>query len=1798
MKLARIFLLAILVIITSCSGGKKIKVTDKNFEEEIQPKTMLSFTFSDDIVPDSLVGVWTNIEYIRFDPKIEGKYHWQTKNVLVFAPTTEFAPATSYSAKLTGEIFRYIKKGRFSGDKEFSFHTPYLKVLSSRAYWDASTDAGGGIKIDIEFNYPVQPTEAAKLLKIKIDNEEKDIQLLTGEASDKITVLAKGIKREDKDYKLEVTLDKGLAPGEGTEKMSEPYVQQFDIPSPFKLEIVDIQANHDGNEGIVTLYTTQEVVAENIKKFISINPAVKYSVDVQQGSFTIKSEDFSLEQQYEITVTKGLTGKAGGELKFDFSQPVSFGQVEPTIRFFDQKEFYVSGKGSRNIQVAILNVPKVNVTVTKLYENNILQYLKSGSNYYYDEEGYDYEYGDYYYNNYNNTDDLGDVIYNQEIETASLPRKGSNRVLTLDFEDKLADNKGIYVLEIRSPDDYYLGATKMIAISDIGLIVKEGEKNFTVFANSIKTAQPLSGAIIRFIGRNNQVTFETKTDGDGMAVYSYSDLKASGFETSIITAQLDKDYNVIPLDRTRINTSRFDVGGKWKNSSNLDVFIYGDRNLYRPGETVNLTAIVRDFQWKSPGSIPVILKFVAPNGKTYKTIRKVLNNYGSFDTRIDLPATAQTGSYIAYLYTGNDVLIGSQTIKIEEFMPDRIKVDVTLDKSDYKPGETIDVNISAVNFFGPPASDRNYQVEMSTSRIYFYPKKNSGYNYTIQGALSSFSNEFRENTTDADGKGNELFDIPVEYKNMGALGSDIFVTVFDETGRPVNRLKHLTIYTQDVFYGIRSDDYYTKTGQPVSYKLIAVDKDGNDLTNVDTKVKLIRYEYKTVLSNSGGYFRYRSERVENVLQDKTIKINGTSTTFGFVPDFSGEYELRVSAPGVSTYVSSYMYAYGWGSTSYSSFKVNNEGQIDIELDKDTYNVGDKANVLFKAPFTGKILVTLETDKVIDHFYIETDKRAASFTLDIKEEYLPNVFISATLFRAHEVSDIPLTVAHGYASVKVDNPNYKMPVSIEAVEKSRSNTKQTIKIKAKPNSALTIAVVDEGILQVAGYSTPDPYNFYYQKRALLVNTSNIYPYLFPELGMVRSVTGGGADEMEKRLNPMQNNRVKLVSFWSSIIQTNGRGEAEYSIDIPQFSGDLRVMAVGYNGQVFGSAQKNIKVADPLVTSVSLPRFLSPGDEVDIPVMLTNTTDKPVKCKATLSVTGPLKIVGDNSQSVSIEANREMEVLFKVNAEYELGQGAVILKANSMGEEFINKTDITVRPASPLQKRSGGGQLEAGKSIQLAIDNKNFMESSVSGKLLLSKNPLVQYSKSLDYLVQYPYGCVEQTISSAFPQLYFGDLVGILYSKEKAKTDAIRNVQAALDRIKLMQLYNGGLTYWPGGGSECWWGSVYAAHFAVEARKAGFEVDDAFLNPLLKYLKKNLEKKELITYYYNYNQRKQIAPQEAIYSLYVLSLAGEKPTALLNYYRSRPNEMSLDCRYMLAAAYALTGDIQKAREVVPPAFEGEKSNTSFGGSFYSYIRDEALALNTMLDIDPQSQQIGLMAKHVAGALQNQRYLNTQERTFSLLALGKIARIAAGSDIKASIQVNGKVVGKFDNKDLVLSLDKIGNNAVNLTAEGTGNLYYYWECEGISTDGSYIEEDSYLRVRKSFYSRTGNLITSNQFKQNDLVLVEIALTGLTSSYVENVAVSDILPACFEIENPRLTELPPGMNYPHSTSYCDYMDIRDDRINLFVNVSEYTRYYYYLLRVVSPGKYKMGPVGADAMYNGEYHSYNGGGEIVVTRE
>jgi uncharacterized protein YfaS (alpha-2-macroglobulin family) len=382
--------------------------------------------------------------------------------------------------------------------------------------------------------------------------------------------------------------------------------------------------------------------------------------------------------------------------------------------------------------------------------------------------------------------------------------------------------------------------------------------------------------------------------------------------------------------------------------------------------------------------------------------------------------------------------------------------------------------------------------------------------------------------------------------------------------------------------------------------------------------------------------------------------------------------------------------------------------------------------------------------------------------------------------------------------------------------------------------------------------------------------------------------------------------------------------------------------------------------------------------------------------------------------------------------------------------------------------------------------------------------------------------------------------------------------------------------------------------MEARKAGFEVDNSLTESIHAYLISRLKNKETITYWYNRNQNKKIAPKEVVYSLYVLALAGKPQVSTMNYYKQNPQLLSLDCKYLLSAAYAISGDKGKHKELLPSSFTGEVANRETGGSFSSDVRDEAIALNAILEVEPDNPQVGIMARHISTQLKNSYWLSTQDRAFSFLALGKLARQAAKTDVKATVKVNGKQIAANDGTTLKLTARQLGGTSVEVSAAGNGKLYYFWQAEGIAKDGSFKEEDSYLRVRKRFFDRWGRAITGNNFRQNDLIVVALTLDNSYSTTIDNIVLTDMLPAGFEIENPRTKEIP-GMDWIKNESYPTHLDVRDDRINFFVDLGLSSQTYYYTVRAVSPGTYIMGPVMADAMYNGEYHSYNGSGVIRV---
>ena len=1787
-------LVALLGLLISYSCNRSTVSLDyTNAREEVPQLGNLSFRFSNSLVPDSLLNNWDSSHYVSFKPAIEGRFRWEHPDELVFSPSRPLPPATSFEATISDDVLDHSKYGRIAHADKIQFRTPDLKIENSNLSWVLLDEGSKAIapQLDLYFNYPVDPQALKEKLQVEVEGKRADFNIITLTANEKITLRLLNIKAEDKSYSITASVGKGLTPQGGNNSSAETVSLQSYLSSPFELHINDITSQHDGTAGTIEVKTSQQVSEANLASFVAFEPAVKFAVQLSDDGFIISSGNFDQSKSYRLVINQGLRGRLGGVLHNPYDNTLAFGNLEPSIKFANSKAVYLSSQGEKNIEVNIINVPRVKLVVSRIYENNLLSSQRSS--YYPQEIHKDKDQDDYG----SNEPTLGDVVYEQEVDTRTLPQNGNNRLLKFNMTDRLPDFKGIYHIMIRSTETYWLSDSRIVSLSDIGLIAKEGKEKMFVFANSIKTAQSLNGVNVLVYGNNNQLLGMAATDAEGRAEIAYTRKEFAGFRPAMIIAKTAGDFNYLPFASTQVATSRFEVGGKTGNSTGLDAFIYAERDIYRPGEQVNFSVVLRDRVWKAPGDMPLKMKFLLPNGKELKTFRKTLNDQGAAEGSVAISSSAITGNYSMEVYTSNDVLLGTKAFMIEEFVPDRIKVTATLDKPSLRPGDASSLQISAVNFFGPPAANRNYETEIQIKQKPFYPEKYNRYNFQLANQNTFFDKIVNEGKTDENGRAEQAYTVPATYSNIGMLQSTFYATVFDETGRPVSRSVKADIITQNIFLGIGKDGYgYYPLRQAVKFPLLAIDKNEAVVNGTKAQVKVIKHEYRTVLAKSGSYFRYESQQQDKVVAENLVTLSGEQTTYTFVPVTPGQYEVRISLPGVNSYVSRSFYSYGnWGGDN-SSFEVNTEGNIEIKTDKATYQTGESARVLFTTPFSGKMLVTMETDRVISHQWVNVEKRSVSLDLKLTGEHFPNVYITATLIKPHDISDIPLTVAHGFQSVDVKENSRRQAVEILAQHAVRSRTHQKVTVKAAPGSSVTLAAVDNGVLQITDYKTPDPFAYFYAKKALEVNSYDLYPLLFPEIKARLSSTGGDADaDMSKRTNPMPNKRIKVVSYWSGIVHANGSGEANFEFDVPAFSGQVRLMAVAVKNETFGSVEAAMTVADPLVLSTALPRFLSPSDTINVPVTITNTTNKSTTAVATIRVSGAVAVTGSASSTVSVPANSEAQTTFRVVASPVINTAKIVVEAKALGEKFVSETDITVRPPSTLQKLTGSGSLAGNSTSKIAIGTGDFIPGSAGYSLTISRSPVVEVAGLLKYLVQYPYGCTEQVISSAFPQLYYSDLAGLMKTGRENNSSINYNIQEAIRKIKMRQLYTGAIIMWDDQGTENWWASVYAAQFLLEARKAGFDVEPALLDPLLGYLNNKLKSRQIIPYYYNRTQVKKIAPKEVAYSLYVLATASKPNIGIMNYYKANQQLLSLDSRYMLSAAYAVAGDKNRFRELLPASFSGEESVAQTGGSFYSDIRDEAIALNVLIDVDPQNAQISSMARQVVSKLKQRSWYSTQESVFTFLAIGKLARSAERSTVTASLRVNGKTAGQFDGKSMLLRADQLRGTNVEVAAKGEGHLYYWWQSEGISASGAYREEDNYIQVRRKFFDRSGKLITGNSFRQNELVIVQLSIAKSYSEDIDNVVITDLLPAGFEIENPRTKEIP-GMDWIKDADSPTHLDVRDDRINLFVDLHEARQVYYYAVRAVSPGVYHMGPVSADALYNGEYHSYNGAGIIRVT--
>ncbi|MDT3696897.1 MAG: MG2 domain-containing protein [Ignavibacterium sp.] len=1801
-----------IAIVFSCSFNN-VEVISFSPQGKIEQLSNFTIEFSHDLAPAELIGQWIDTKFIEFEPQINGKFMWSSANTLVFSAESQLSPIQKYTAIITDKVLFNTKLN--SDFKKFSFNTPDFDVNKVEYFWTniPHQDYKLSVQANIVFNYPVDPKKLQGMIEVKNDGQVIDnYQIVSEQISDVIAVNFGEVKQKDKKQLFSIKIKKGLYSVYGKKPLEDERTFDSELPPITKLVITDVTSGFSGETPWIEIYTTQKV-EENIKSFIVLEPKIDFDIMINDNNIRLELLKFT-QQNVSLTIKSGMPGLYGGKLESEFSQDIVLANVTPSLRFNDQHGLYLLRGGSQKLVIDAVNVKEMEVTYLQVFDNNLIHFLNGsysgnyyGGDYYYDsyyDDSYDddqYDYTDYYYSS-GNSYSIGN--YGKQIFTEKVKIDNKNNLLTkvnLDIKEKLNKQfKGIYVITVRSADKRYISDSKIISLSNLGIIAKSVSDEIIVFVNQINTTESVSGATVKIISRNNQKLFEGITDRNGILKCNLKDESIKGFEPSLVIVEKDDDYNFLNFSKTKVNTSRFDVGGLSTPQADYKLFLYGTRNLYRPGDDVNISGILRNEKFEIIKDFPLIIKIINPSGKIFDEFKKDIDEQGAFDLKFNLPVFAQTGQYAAEVYSGSKQFIESYYFSTEEFVPDKIRADVKTDKQKYLPNGIVNLSIVAEYLYGAKGSGLDYQIYYKFSHLPYKSKNYPVYSFSRTSIKNSSMNDINvEGKLDEDGKATDKLQIPDKLSSSGYINTTAFVSVFDPTGRTINRSVDFSIYTRDYFIGIKPGGDYFNVNEKINFDLIAVNSNDQIIQGFSAKAKLFKLEWQTVLKKDGsGKYYYTSEEKYISEWEKEISIS-EKTQFSFKVSKSGKYELRVYKKDSDEFVARNFYAWGWGSSTSTSFKVDREGRVEITPDKKEYQPGETAKLLFTCPFSGKMLVTLERNNVYSYEYVDVKNKSVELSVKLKDEFMPNVYVTATLFKEHSSDqESPLFVGHGFTSLGVIKNENKIDIKINAPDKIKPNVTQTITIKTNQSKKLkvTLAAVDEGILQIKNYETPDPFEFMFAKRPLGVSSYDLYELLLPEFKKSSSTGGDGTESpLEKRVNPITVKRFKLLSYWSGIKTTGNDGNINIPVYIPQFNGNVRLMVVAYSDQSFGSAEKNMLVADDIIIEPQVPRTLSQNDKLNSVVTLLNTTDNEKNIKINLNVEGPLKIDGESQMNVKIKPKSSAFVSFGINAQSEIGAAKIIftVTGDAKAKEEI---DIAVKPISPLYVESGNGSIKAGETKVINIP-KDFLANTQNTMLTISKFPAIKFAKQLKALIGYPYGCAEQTVSRLFPQLYFEDLAKLAAPEYYKTTNPVYYVKEGIKKIESMQLYDGSIAYWQGDNYSNWWATVYAAHFLIEARKAKYNVSETVLNNLLSYIGKKA--KEPSTYDYvtysveNKRTITKIASKEILYSLYVLALAKKEDISTMNYYKARMHLLSEDSKYLLAGSYAAIGKWNSYYEIIPNSFQSVHPERTMGGSFDSDVRANAIMLNVLLDTEPSNKLVPTITKYLVNKID--RAYSTQENAFVFLALGKAARNVSATDMKIDVIVNDKVIKSYTGSDINIKDAALNQAKVTLKASGKGELFYFWSTEGIKLNQKVKEEDSNLRVRREYYSfKTKSHITNSNFTQGELIICKISITGIDKS-AENVVITDIVPAGFEIDNPRLgtsTKLDWVSKFPMR---INSLDIRDDRLIIFTNAETRWTEYFYLLRAVSQGTFQLPVIGAEAMYDRDYHSYNGAGTIKV---
>ena len=1796
-----------------------------------------------------------------FSPSLKGKAYWVSNNTIEFVPEEgTLKPGSLYEC--TFQLGKFVEVDKKLKEFNFSFRVQernFTLSIEPLPITDAQPDEIN-IKGEICFSDIVKKEEVEKILTVKDGNNKSyPVEIIPTDNLTRYQFCINQVPRDTEDYQLTITANGSPA------RIDQTQSEEVLIPAKDSFRFLSATRIDEPENGIEVVFSAPLSDTQDLKGLIEI-PELSSSVfQIKENRVFIYFEANQLSK-LTLNIHEGVKSSQGKTL--GTSHSISFSEInlKPQVEMLTTAAILPDSK-SLIIPFRAVNLYAVDLSVIRIFENNVLMFMQTNSLASANELRRSGRLV------YKKTlwlgKDTSKDIHNWEnysIDLAGLIRQEPGAIyrVILSFRQEYSaypcggvDNQDIKFADNNTPDglmkvsgsalseadeavwdtpeayyyynggtmdwsvyrwkerdnpchpSYYMNSDRAAACnvfaSNLGMIVKRNSLNkLWIAVSNILDTNPVGKAQVTVYNFQLQPIEKGETNGEGFVEISS---KGTPF---IVVAEAEKQKAYVRVvDGEEQSVSRFDVGGK-EIQKGLKGFIYGERGVWRPGDTLHISFILEDREKRIPDKHPVALEIYNPKGQFYTKMISTQGMNGFYTFDVPTQAGDPTGLWNAYIKVGGTTF--HKGLRIETIKPNRLKINLTLPKILQSTDKNVTVPLTSAWLTGATASKLKAKVEMSLSKVNTQFKNYGQYIFNDPATdFTTIKTDVFDGILNAEGKAGVTLKVPAATNAPGMLNATFTTRVFEPGG-------DASIYTQSIpfspfvsYVGINLNQpkgKYIETDKDHVFDIVTVNSQGQPVNRSNLEYKIYRISWSWWWENSEESFgTYINNSSITPVASGKLQTSGGKTTFKFRVDYPswGRYLVYVKdkdsghATGGTIYVD-------WPESRGRSNKTDPSGikMLTFSLDKDSYEIGETATAIIPAAAGGRALVSIENgSSVLHREWIEvTNEGDTKYTFEITPEMTPNVYLHISLLQPHAqtINDLPIRM-YGIAPVFVTNRQTVLQPQIQMPEVLRPETDFNVTVSEKSGKPMTytLAIVDDGLLDLTNFKTPDPWNEFYSREALGIRTWDMYDnVLGASAGAYSSLFSVGGDATLKPADAKANRFKPVVKFIGPFYLEKGRQQT-HTLKLPMYVGSVRAMVVAGQDGAYGNAEKTAFVRTPLMLLSTLPRVLSIQEEITVPVNVF-AMEKQVK-NVTVSLQasgGGVQIEGSLQQSLTFNRPGDQLVFFTLKTGNKTGKATIKLTASGGGQQTKETIEIEVRNPNPIVTLRSSEWIETGQNKELSYQLGS-LSANNQIKLEVSRIPSVDISRRFDFLYNYQHHCTEQLTSKALPLLFIAQFKTI-DTREAEKIKA--NVQEAIRQIYARQLPNGGFVYWPGNAVADEWISSYTGMFLTLAQEKGYAVHANVLNKWKRFQRAAAQNWRMPQEANNWQQW-QSELQQA-FRLYTLALAGAPEYGAMNRMKEQPG-LSIQAKWRLAAAYALTGKMKPAEELVYNAETTVIPYSSMNQIYGSSDRDEAMILETLLLMNRERDALQ-QAKVVSKNLSQENWFSTQSTAFALMAMGRLAEKLSGS-LDFTWTWNGKQQPAVKSAKAVFEKEistspKSGTVAVKNQGKGALSVDLITRTQLLNDTLPAISDN--LRMDIRYASMDGKPMSVNDIRQGTdfTAIASISNTSGTTDYT-NLALTHIIPSGWEVYNERMTvpEAEPQETTDSSgnvSGQYTYQDIRDDRVLTYFNLRRgETKIFTIRLQATYAGNFILPAVQCEAMYDVNVQARSKAGRTTVSR-